>query len=496
MSFIRKIKKGNKTYLAEVESKRIKGKVVQKHIRYIGKEVNGKKVISLSSEDIQISEVKIHGPLIVLDKISKKIKLPDILENYSNEILSMVYAHCLNYKSVNNMPDWFSRTDLNTILDLEGLTEERLLSALDSLTEERIERHQRDIFNIVKNIYDLSTKGIVYDVTNTYLYGTKCQLAKLGKSKDGKSKPLIQIGLARTQKEGIPVFHKTFNGNIHDSKALFSLIKSFSSYNLRSGVFVSDRGVTSRQNIEGIKGLGWNSLCGLPLKDREKKVLRKALKTKPISHVSNMARLGKNTFYIKSFPYKLGKIKGKLAICFNERRKVEIKESRHHEIEHAQNQILQGKPIKTGLEKYLTSQGRIRKQELEKAEEFDGYFCLFSTKNIPDRDMLKLYFDKDIIEKAFKTLKGITHLRPIRHWLYNRVIAHVFICYLSYLLLSVLKLSLNNLKISPEEALKELGSVYKVYMEDKKKRHMFSKIVTLSKSQEKILKAVDKHLVK
>ncbi len=152
MSFIRKIKKGNKTYLAEVESKRIKGKVVQKHIRYIGKEVNGKKVISLSSEDIQISEVKIHGPLIVLDKISKKIKLPDILENYSNEILSMVYAHCLNYKSVNNMPDWFSRTDLNTILDLEGLTEERLLSALDSLTEERIERHQRDIFNIVKNM--------------------------------------------------------------------------------------------------------------------------------------------------------------------------------------------------------------------------------------------------------------------------------------------------------------------------------------------------------
>ncbi len=39
------------------------------------------------------------------------------------------------------MPDWFSRTDLNTILDLEGLTEERLLSALNSLTEERIERH-------------------------------------------------------------------------------------------------------------------------------------------------------------------------------------------------------------------------------------------------------------------------------------------------------------------------------------------------------------------
>ena len=49
MSYIRKIKKNGKTYLAEVEGKRINGKVVQKHIRYIGKEVDDKKVISISS---------------------------------------------------------------------------------------------------------------------------------------------------------------------------------------------------------------------------------------------------------------------------------------------------------------------------------------------------------------------------------------------------------------------------------------------------------------
>src|SRR5205823_10244537 len=34
MSFIRKIKKGGKIYLAEVESRRVKGKVVQRFIRY------------------------------------------------------------------------------------------------------------------------------------------------------------------------------------------------------------------------------------------------------------------------------------------------------------------------------------------------------------------------------------------------------------------------------------------------------------------------------
>ena len=38
MSFIRKIKKGDKIYYAEVENERIDGKVVQRHIRYIGKD--------------------------------------------------------------------------------------------------------------------------------------------------------------------------------------------------------------------------------------------------------------------------------------------------------------------------------------------------------------------------------------------------------------------------------------------------------------------------
>jgi hypothetical protein len=31
------------------------------------------------------------------------------------------------------MPTWFARTELNFLLDLEGLTEKRLVGALDSL---------------------------------------------------------------------------------------------------------------------------------------------------------------------------------------------------------------------------------------------------------------------------------------------------------------------------------------------------------------------------
>ena len=409
----------------------------------------------------------------------------------------MVYAHCLDYKSVNHMPDWFKRTDLNTILNLEELTEKRLLHALDSLSDARIEQMQKDIFQAVKSKCKLASSGIVYDVTNTYLYGTKCQMAKLGKSKDGKNnRPLIQIGLGVTQKEGIPIFHKTFDGNIHDSKTISCLIDELSFYGMKTGTLIYDRGCTSIENIKNIKKLGQNILCGIAIRNTEKKIIRKIIKFNSMVNISNRVALKKNnSFYAVSKKHKIGNVSGKLIVCFNERMRLDIKESRYFEILNAQDSIKKGKAIKKGLEKYLSPSGRVRKNELEVAEEFDGYSCIFSTKNITNKEVVRLYFEKDIVEKAFKSLKGVVNLRPICHWLYNRVISHVFICYLSYLLLSVLKLKLKEIGISSEKAMKELGGVYKIYLSNSKK-YEFSKIVTFTKSQEKILKSVNKELLR
>jgi len=121
--------------------------------------------------------------------------------------------------------------------------------------------------------------------------------------------------------------------------------------------------------------------------------------------------------------------------------------------------------------------------------------AIFTTASLSKEEMVRIYFDKDVVEKAFRNLKGITKLRPIRHWLYNRVIAHVFICYLSYLLISILKMRLAKIKISPTQALKDLDTLYKVYLRDKKKDFKFEKIVAFSKHQEKILLAVSKKLL-
>ena len=90
MVFIRKIKRDGKVYLAEVENKRINGKTIQRHIRYIGKEVDGETKLASSISDIQIDEVKFYGPLLVLHHIATKIGIPELLGECSNEILSLI----------------------------------------------------------------------------------------------------------------------------------------------------------------------------------------------------------------------------------------------------------------------------------------------------------------------------------------------------------------------------------------------------------------------
>ena len=94
MSFIRKIRKNGKTYLAEVENRWVAGKCVQKHIRYIGKEADGRTILSSSLSDVVVDEVKLYGPLLVLNHLANQIDLPLMLGPRASEVLSLISAPC------------------------------------------------------------------------------------------------------------------------------------------------------------------------------------------------------------------------------------------------------------------------------------------------------------------------------------------------------------------------------------------------------------------
>ena len=67
MSFMKKIKRGNSIYLAEVENVRGRGKVIQRHIRYVEKEIDDKPILTGSVASSTVDRVAIYGPLLMID---------------------------------------------------------------------------------------------------------------------------------------------------------------------------------------------------------------------------------------------------------------------------------------------------------------------------------------------------------------------------------------------------------------------------------------------
>ena len=148
------------------------------------------------------------------------------------------------------------------------------------------------------------------------------------------------------------------------------------------------------------------------------------------------------------------------------------------------------------LRGFLDARGEIRSAALQQAEEFEGHSCIFSLKRAPKTELIPLYFGKDLVKKALHALKSVIRLRSIRLWLEQRVTAHVFVCYLAYLLQSLLKYRFLPLNVSPEKALDELDTMYKAYLSDSRRELQISRIVTVTKKQEEILKAIDQKLLK
>jgi hypothetical protein len=79
MAFIRKIKKWRSVCLAEVESCRQDGKVRQRELRYIVKEVDGEVVRRVDSASLEVPGVRRHADSMVLHRLAEELGLPELL---------------------------------------------------------------------------------------------------------------------------------------------------------------------------------------------------------------------------------------------------------------------------------------------------------------------------------------------------------------------------------------------------------------------------------
>jgi transposase len=514
VSFIRRVKRNGQIYLAEVETQRHAGKVQQKFIRYIGKEADQKKdAFPQQTVDSKAGAIKIYGSVICLDYIARQLGLYERLGEHAPAILTLVFCHCHDYRSISDVSKWFKKTDLDKIFSIPEITEKQLRDSLIALEELDLFEFQKSIFEKTAAFCEEKISSAIYDVTNIYFAGTRCSLAKYGKDKENvKGRPLVQIGLGITKKAGIPIFHQVHPGNVHDAKIFQEAIVLLRRYGIKKGTIVHDRGITSKSSVLRLANLNWKIIAGVSLHRGIKNIISN-LDFSGIENFRNIVIQGDTIFHVVSFPHTMGHVQGKLLILLNRQKRLAKSNKRLQTLIAAKEKLSEGKEIDSKLKKFFTKSKQINTHAVKRAEKYDGISAIFTTGKFSKEEVVHSYFGKDVIEKSFQTLKSVLALRPVRVWLKDRVQGHILICYLSYLLLTTFRylLQKNLVKskfsnVSTLVALEEISNVYRIYFNSNENSQdcslheespitQSSQLVTMTELQTEIMKAISSDLV-
>ena len=352
------------------------------------------------------------------------------------------------------MEQWLNQTDILKTLKIENITTTQLYNALEQIQDLDFTKIEETIATHLPKEKEQDKNALVIDITDTYFEGEK-RKEKPRRGKDGKVRKLLQIALAVTEKQGFPIFHRTFEGNISGKRVFTEMLALLVERGY--GGMILDRGFWSDVNIKEALGLDLRVICGV-VKDKHFKMVLGGVDKAVVYRKENRVVLKNTKVYVVSRDY-LG---GKLLVVYNPY--VDV----------------------------VKREGLYDKGGLDCEGEFFGFSLIFHNTGLEAGEVVRVYFEKDVVERSFKQLKGVLSLRPVRVWLVSHVEAHVKVCYVAYAILSFLQFKVSKLGVSAVEALEVLRPGYRVELKDQDSGFEWEAMVELKKIQENIRNVVYK----
>jgi len=345
----------------------------------------------------------------------------------------------------------------------EKIYDNRLYRGLDKLLpcKDELQRYLKERLGSLFAIkYDL----FLYDVTSTYFEGDHngSTLCKRGYSRDNRPDcKQVCIALVVTQ-EGIPLGYEVFAGNRHDSTTVDEIVDKMELlYGSADRIWVMDRGMVSNKNLELLRQNERRYIIGTPKASLKKveqhlfdtgwSVVRDGVSVKfcPVPDTTDEVfilcksrdRASKEQSmhdrFIQRIDEGLEKLrrtceqaKGKDITGLIERRvgRLLAKNSRG-----ATFYIIKA-CYDTSIKKTVLT---IEKNDTAAhwARQTEGHYLLRT--NITDWEPQRLweaYINLTDAEEAFRIHKSDLHLRPVWHQTDHRIKAHIFVCFLSFVL--------------------------------------------------------------
>ena len=442
-------------YLVVVENKRIQGKVRQRDIANLGRldlfqETNIADLLIHKIKDytktLKLMDMaktscdwsKEYGIILILRKLWETIGLDGIFRRYlkqyktnlSEVILSLVISRLVSPGSERHVSTW-----LNSCYEpkWEGLELQHFYRALDFIYHHKADL-EKDLFFETADLFNQGLDLVMFDTTSLKYWGEAedVELLQYGYSKEkrGDLKQLI-IGILMT-KEGLPVGCEIFPGNTSDLKSfLFVLEKLKEEYKIGKLIWVADRGMVSTDNISRLNELKQEYILGIKMRQFNQEKKDKFLSLDGMFPV-------REDLYVKEI---VVPNEGRYIICFNPK-EAELEQKKREFFRKVLEKKIQESTtkewiIKNGYRKYIDiTEGEIELNEkrLRAEYQFDGKWVLLTNSKLDSKQVALYYKDLWQIEACFRDLKDDLQTSPIYHWVERRIIAHIFVSFLSLLL--------------------------------------------------------------
>jgi hypothetical protein len=390
--------------------------------------------------------------------------------------------------------DWYRQTALEDLLGVPAdvVNDDRLYRALARVLPHKraIEQH---LVTRLGELFALDYELLLYDVTSTYFEGQAAAnpLAQRGYSRDHRPDcKQVCIALVVTR-EGLPLGYEVFAGNRPDVTTVEEIVGTMEArYGLAQRIWVMDRGMTSEENLTGLRASGRRYLLGTP-KSELRKWTRAAADERDWTAVREGVEAkaclgpdGAETFLLVRSTERREKERAMHA-RFGQRIEAGLTRLTRRlsracrplacgPIERqigrllAQNPRAAGRYVIDVVEDSAAAAGlrvtwTTRPEWDDWARVSDG--CYVLRTNIPNwspEALWRTYVQLTDAEAAFRIQKSDLALRPIWHQRADRVQAHILVCFLAYVLWKTLEQwqQRAGLGHSPRTILDELRTIH------------------------------------
>ena len=272
-----------------------------------------------------------------------------------------------------------------------------------------------------------------YDSTSISSYSEQLSQVRYGKNKDYDPLPQINLALLFGEQSRLPFYYRKLAGNIPDVKTVQELVKELNILGYAKIKLVMDRGFYSAENINDLFKNHYKFIvaASTALSYAKTAIKKQGAQMKSWQSYSEKYELYyySETIawdYTQDRPYKGDVIKGNkrmyLHLYFNPEKAVEDGKRFNRYMAKLQNELLSGKKLpehEPAYKKYFETkttpvrgiQVAPKQDAMDEARSRYGFFILLSNEVKDAIDVLELYRNRDVVEKAFGNLKERLNMR-------------------------------------------------------------------------------------